>query len=176
MPIGGIKHKHAPVPPAGLTPVALDVRNEEREVSLRELRVQLASERRRVCPGIAVVAGGLVLRRARGATQKKREKKTVKRGAVGPQRHQQRLAIDQNVGRRFSACVSVFRDFSNTLLRLLEEGGGARVFWSASMRDNAFMNSRDKFATNKPIIEQAHGRSDVLVKRTLEASVQTFRF
>lgn len=74
VPVGGIEHKHAPVPPAGLTPVALDVRDEKREVSLRQLRVQLASERRRVSPGVSVVPGRLVLRRVRVATKEKRER------------------------------------------------------------------------------------------------------
>lgn len=76
VPVGGVEHKHASVPPAGLTPVALDVRDEKREVSLRQLRVQLASERRRVSPSVAVVAGRLVLRRVRVATKRKARKRT----------------------------------------------------------------------------------------------------
>ena len=81
VPVGGIKHKHAPVSPAGLAPVALDVRDEEREVSLRQLRVQLTRERHRVSPGVAVVAGRLVLRRARSHPTKAKKKKQ-KRGSV----------------------------------------------------------------------------------------------
>lgn len=61
MAIGRLDDEHAAVPSAGRTPGALDVRDEEGQVLLRELRVELATEAPRVHTGVTVVARGLVL-------------------------------------------------------------------------------------------------------------------
>lgn len=61
MAIGRVDDEHAAVPSAGRTPGALDVRDEEGEVLLRELRVELATEAPWVHAGVTMVAWRLVL-------------------------------------------------------------------------------------------------------------------
>lgn len=56
-----VEDEHASVPPASLPPIALDVGDEEREVLLRQLRVQLAAERHWVSSSITVIAWSLIL-------------------------------------------------------------------------------------------------------------------